>query len=219
MSYRMSVRAFLIGGSGEGSLRVEAIDTVHGHPAYRLGFQATGRWTFWRLDFEDRSWLDVNQLFARRFHQLHRSPDRRDRTYEFFPSEMRYVNLANPDDAGALTNARPLDDISFMYHVRTLPLTMNTDYEEPRYYKAEGNPVVVQVLRNERVRVPAGAFDAIVVRPIIRTSALFGDRGQGEVWISNDERRLIVKMRARVPAGTLNMELQSFTPGVAVAPR
>jgi hypothetical protein len=132
---------------------------------------------------------------------------------------MRYVNPNLAADSGSLANARPLDDISYLYHVRTLPLTTSAEYEDPRYYKAEGNPVIVRVLRTERVTVPAGQFDAIVVRPIITTSGLFGDRGQGEVWISNDERRLIVKMRFRVPAGTLNVDLQSFTPGVPVSPR
>jgi hypothetical protein len=213
------VRVALIGGSGQASLSVEAIDTVHGHQTYRLALQMKGGWLWYDIDNEDRSWLDINQLFSRRFQQVHRESDKRDRTYEFFPDQMRYANPSVPADSGSLTNARPLDDISFLYHVRTLPLTMNMEYEEPRYYKAEGNPVIVRVLRRERVRVPAGEFDAIVVRPIIRTSSLFGDRGQGEVWISNDERRLIVKMRARVPAGTLNVDLQSFTPGVAVPPR
>jgi hypothetical protein len=218
MSYKMSARVALIGGGGEASLRVEGIDTVHGHPTYRLALQMTGRWTWANLNTFDRSWLDVNHLFARRFHQLHRSTgDNRDRTYEFFPEEMRYVNPANADDAGDLATAQPLDDISFIYHVRTLPLSGPTDYLESRYYKAEGNPVTVQVLRTERVRVPAGDFEAIVVRPIIRTNGLFREGGQAEIWLSNDERRVLLKLKAKVKLGSLTMELRSYEAGTPAA--
>ena len=219
MTYKMTAKCCLVlGGSGEASLRVEAIDTVRGHPTYRLVFQTRGGLLHvYNLNNVERSWLDVNQLFSRRFEQKHNSTrDGRDRTLEFLPDEMRYVDEGNPEDAGDLASARPLDDVSFIYHVRTLPLTMNRDYTEPRYYRSSGNPVTVQVLRTERVRVPAGEFDAIVVRPIIRTNGLFKEGGQAEVWITNDERRLIVKLRAKAGVGTLTMELQSFTLGTAV---
>jgi hypothetical protein len=126
--------------------------------------------------------------------------------------------LANPADSGSLASARPLDDVSFLYHARTLPLTPGSVYVEPRYYKEEGNPVTVQVLRRERVRVPAGEFDAIVVRPIIRTNGLFKEGGQAEIWFSDDERRLLLKLRAKKSVITLTMELQSYQPGLPPAP-
>jgi hypothetical protein len=212
MSYKMSFKWGIIGGGGDASLRVEAMDTIHGHAAYRLGFYARGSLlALFKVNNGDRSWLDEDELFARRFEQKH--SDGRDRTYDFLPGEMRYVNIVNPEDAGDLASDRPLDDVSFLYHVRTLPLTPDAEYQEPRYYKQEGNPVTVRVLRTERVKVPAGEFDAIVVRPVIRTRGLFKEDGQAEVWFSNDERRLVLKLRAKASRGTLTMELQSYTPG------
>jgi hypothetical protein len=216
MSYKLSAKWGFIGGGGEASLRVEGVDSVRGHPSYRLAFHLRGGVAFIKYESLDRSWLDVDELFARRFAQKH--SDGRDRTYDFFPAEMRFVDLGNAADSGSLASARPLDEVSFLYHARTLPLAPDSVYVEPRYYKEEGNPVTVQVLRRERVRVPAGEFDAIVVRPIIRTDGLFKEGSQAEIWFSDDERRVLLKLRAKKSVMTLTAELQSYTPGAAARP-
>jgi hypothetical protein len=157
----------------------------------------------------------VQGLFSRRFEQkLDQTMYDRDRTYDFLVDEGRYVDLGNPADAGELASLRPLDDVSFIYHVRMLPLEVGQEYTEPRYYKSDGNPVTVRVLRTERVKVPAGEFDAIVIQPIIRREkSMFKEDSKAEIWLSNDERRLVLKLRAKATA-TLTMELQSFRTGL-----
>jgi len=54
------------------------------------------------------------------------------------------------------------------------------------------------VLRRETIRVPAGEFECIVIEPVIRTSGLFGDGGQAEVYLTDDEDRHMVYMLSRV---------------------
>jgi hypothetical protein len=214
MTYRMEARWFFVRGGGTASLRVEAIDTIHGFPAYRLALRMRGGIAVFRVNDLQRSWLDVHGLFARRFEQkLDQTTYSRDRTYDFLPDRMRYVNIANPTDSGMLATPRPLDDVSFIYFVRTLPLHVGDEYTESRYFRSDGNPVTVRVLRRERITVPAGTFDAIVVRPIIRTDGLFSEGGEAEVWLSDDDRRLLLRLRARVRIATLTMELQSFDAG------
>lgn len=214
MVYRLRARWAFLRGGGEASLRVEAVDTLRGHPTWRLAMHMRGGIAVFRINDLQRSWLDVNGLFSRRFEQkLDQTTYDRDRTYDFLPDEMRFVNIANPADSGRLATPRPLDDVSFIYHVRTLPLAPGDEYVESRYYKSEGNPVTVRVLRRERIEVPAGSFDAVVVRPVIRTSGLFSEGGDAEVWLSDDERRLVLRLRARVRGATLTMDLESFSPG------
>ena len=103
-----------------------------------------------------------------------------------------------------------LDEISYLYLIRTLPLELGRTYEFDRYFEEDGNPVVVEVLRRERVRVPAGTFDTIVLRPIIQTDGLFGEDGQAEVFISDDDRRLVVQIKSRMKRGRVNMYLREF---------
>jgi hypothetical protein len=124
-----------------------------------------------------------------------------------------YVSIENPADSGTLASALPLDDVSFLYFIRTLPLKVGDEYTAARYYKLDGNPVTVRVLRTERITVPAGEFDAVVVKPIIRTKGLFSEGGEAEVWFSNDARHLPLKVRAKVSIATLTMELKRFSAG------
>jgi hypothetical protein len=169
---------------------------------------------FYKADDVHRSWLDVDELFSRRFEQkLNQTTYDRDRSYDFLVDEGRYVDQRNPSDSGELASLQPLDDISFVYHVRMLPLEVGKEYTEPRYYKSDGNPVTVRVLRTERITVPAGEFDAIVIKPIIRREkSLFKEDSEGEIWLSNDERRLILKLRGKSFA-SITLELQSFKMG------
>ena len=91
-----------------------------------------------------------------------------DRTYDFYPERKVYVRngVENP------SVAEPLDEGSFVYFMRSVPLEVGKTYEFNRYYHVDRNPVVIQVVRKERIKVPAGEFDAIVVKPIIKSKGL-----------------------------------------------
>jgi hypothetical protein len=203
----------IFGSVGQGSIIVEAVDTVHGHPTYRLAFRIKGGVIAWKMDDVQRSWLDVGSLFARRFDQkLNQTTYKRDRVLEFFPEEMMW-RRTNGNEEGVLASAEPLDDVSFLYFARTLPLEPGATYTLQRYFRESGNPVVAQVLRRERIKLGDREYDTVVVRPIIRTRGIFSEGGEAEVWITDDDERIIVKLRAKASIGTLTMELESYTPG------
>jgi hypothetical protein len=115
--------------------------------------------------------------------------------------------------------ATPLDDGSFLYFVRTVPLEVGKTYRFERYFKPERNPVTIHVLRRERVKVPAGEFDAVVVRPSIKTKGIFSEGGRAEVWLSDDDRRVVLQVKSRLSFGSLNLYLRSMKPGSGVATR
>jgi hypothetical protein len=218
MQYDLRAKWFVVTGKGTASLRVEAIDTVHGFPTYRLVMAMKGGISAYHIDDVHKSWLDTAQLFSRRFYQkIDQTTFNRDRTFDFYPDSMRYADLAKigrPDGTAELASAQPLDDVSFLYYMRMVPLEVGREYSMSRYYKSEGNPVSVRVLRTERITVPAGEFPAIVIRPTIRTdNGLFSKGGEAEVWLSNDARRIPLKVRAKISIATMTMELRSYTPG------
>ncbi|WP_145978924.1 DUF3108 domain-containing protein [Gemmatimonas phototrophica] len=214
LEFRLQAEWFLVRGHGTASLSVDALDTLRGNPTYRLSFRTKGGITVFKINDAQRSWLDARKLFSHRFEQkLDQTGYKKERTYEFFPGEMRFVSLENPADSGTLASAIPLDDVSFIYFIRTLPLKVGDEYTAARYYKRDGNPVTVRVLRTERIMLPAGEFDAVVVKPIIRTKGLFSEGGEAEVWFSNDARHIPLRVRAKVSIATLTMELKSVTAG------
>jgi uncharacterized protein DUF3108 len=223
-----SVKLGFLGEVGNGILEVISIDTVHGYRAYQLRMYVKGGVAFAKVQNEYKSWLDLQSLIARRFYQNVKEVDyKRKRMLEFFPAERRWQcvgdNLKCVDkmESGPMPTDEPLDDLSFLFYARTLPLVVGEEYSLPRYWKDEGNPVTVKVLRRDTISVPAGKFATIVVQPIIRTKGLFSEGGRAEVFLSDDDRRIpvLIKTRLDVPlVKSLNMFLQTYSPGARVAP-
>jgi hypothetical protein len=203
-----------LGRRGEATTTVRSVETVSGRPAYHLVFTLNGGIPFARIDDRMESWLDTERLHAHRFRQeLHQVRYRRSRTLEFLPAQGLWRDVNDPTITGLLPTDLPLDEIAFLFWSRTLPLEVGHTYVFNRYYRESGNPVVLKVLRRERISVPAGTFNTIVIQPVIRTSGLFADGGEAEVYLTDDARRLIVQVRTRLRIGTAVMRLEHFTPG------
>ena len=77
--------------------------------------------------------------------------------------------------------------------------------------------MTIKVLRKERIEVPAGQFDAIVVQPVIKTSGIFSENGHAEIWLSDDENRIMLQMKSGLSFGSLNLYLKSYRPAQAGA--
>jgi hypothetical protein len=163
----------------------------------------------------------VTGLYSHRFVQnTNEVRFERRRQRDFFPRERRWTGFTNDrEEAGALPTALPLDDISFIYYARTLKLEVGREYTINRYWDDDGNPVRLRVLRRQTVRVPAGTFQTIVVQPLIKTSGLFSEGGEAEVYFSDDDARVLVMMRVKLSIANLNLQLESYKPGQRLSPR
>lgn len=205
---------------GRARLAVEAVDTLRSTPAYRLAFELEGGVFFYKMEDRSVGWLAADPYRSLRFEQiLHEGGYERHRRYELDHDAGTYLRQDWDEDVGAY---RPhpterdvgippaaLDEISILYLVRTLPLEVGRTYTFNNYFKEDGNPLVVQVLRRERVRVRAGRFDTVVIRPIIQTDGIFGKGSEAELYITDDDRRWIVQLRTRTKVGDLNMFLRT----------
>ena len=210
-----SVTLGLFGDVGEGSMEVVGVDTVHGHPTYHLRFDLEGGVAFAKVDDTLEAWLDVAGLFTRRIHQdQHEVNYERNRWYDLYPDSMFYQRRST-GARDTLASRQPLDEVGFLYWVRTLPLEVGETYTFNRYYKRSGNPVRLKVLRKETIRGEGGAdIPVVVVQPLIKTSGLFGEGGEAEVYFTDDWRRILVKMTSKVPViGRLGLTLTNYTPG------
>ncbi|HEU4989874.1 MAG TPA: DUF3108 domain-containing protein, partial [Gemmatimonadaceae bacterium] len=106
-------------------------------------------------------------------------------------------------------------EAAFLYYIRTLPLRVGLDTTFSDYFRADRNPVRLRVLRREHIHVPAGEFDAIVVQPIIKSKGIFSENGRAEVWLSDDDRRIMLQMKSKLSIGSLNLYLKSYQPAPA----
>ena len=98
------------------------------------------------------------------------------------------------------------DMISGIYYVASLPLLPGGMYTFPLNDGGETLNVTVRVEARERVKTPAGTFDAIRVQPESASGLL--KKGKLWIWYSDDSARVPVQARARMSWGTLTLTLQ-----------
>lgn len=112
------------------------------------------------------------------------------------------------------------DIISCFYYFRGLP-----DIEP-------GNPVsvvdvhegkknwrlLVKPQHRERITVPAGTFDTFQIKAEVRFKGVFYDRGDVRIWLTDDERRLPVKVQVKIAIGSVVIELTKLYLPPVIAP-
>lgn len=203
--------------AGSGSMEVRGIETVRGKEAYHTVFQVKGGIPFYRVHDVFESWFDTSSLSSLKFIQdQDEGPKERERHYEIFPELAQYRELVKGEGEMQPSVSQPLDDGSFLYFIRTVPLVVGRTYEFQRYFRPDRNPVTIRVLRKEKVSVPAGTFDAIVIQPIIKTSGIFSENGRAEIWLSDDDRHIMLQMKSKLSFGSLNLYLKSYRLGTGV---
>ena len=206
--------------AGTGFMSIPAVDTLRGRDAYHIHMAIDGGLMGLSVHDKYDSWLDVRTLQSWRFIQDINDPGYSSyRHYEFYPDRQIWDREDN-DEYGPLASPNPLDDISFIYFVRSLPLEVGETYTFTRYFKVEGNPVTVKVLRRDRRTTDAGEFNTIVVQPVIRTKGLFAQGGKAELHFTDDERRILVYMKSDIPnfPGSLTLHLKEIHEGLPLHP-
>lgn len=194
-------------GRGRAVAEILGSETIRGRTVYHTIFKIDGSLLFFKVDDLYESWFDPNTLVSLRYHQnIDQGTYERDRTYEIFPERGVYLD---PQKVEVPTVEHPLDDGAFLYFLRTIPLEVGKTYSWNRYFKPDRNPVTVTVVRRERIRVPAGEFDAVVLQPKIKAKGIFSEGAQAEVWIADDDSRMMLQMRTRLPFGSVVFQLRS----------
>ena len=196
---------------GTARMEVVGLDTLRGRRVWHTKLEISGGIPGYRVHDVLESWIDVETFNSLR-HRQETVEGKRERTkvYEIYPERGVFREDAKPERP---TVANPLDDGSFLYFIRTIPLEVGKTYEFSRYFRPDRNPVIVRVLGRETITVPAGTFHTLVIQPIIKSKGVFSKNGRAEIWFTDDERRLMVRMETHVVFGTISLQLREFSQG------
>jgi hypothetical protein len=196
--------------AGTARMRVEGVETVRGRQAYHVVFTLDGGIPFFRVHDRYDSWIDVQTLSSlRHVQKISEGRYKRSTTYEIYPERGTYEQ----GDSTHASVSNPLDDGSFIYAVRAAGIRVGETRSDDRYFRPDRNPVVLTGLRREAVQVGAGTFPTTVVRPTIKTSGIFSDRGEAQIWFSDDAHRYPVLLKSKFSKFSLTLELKSAVAG------
>lgn len=197
--------------AGTARMHVAGIETVRGRQAYHVIFSIEGGLPLFRVNDRYESWLDVETLSSlRHVQQISEGRYKRHTTYEIFPDRAQY---RKNDEALQPSVGNPLDDGSFIYAVRAAGVQPGQTRRDDRYFRPDRNPVILTGLRRDTVKVDAGTFATTVVRPTIRTTGLFAEGGEAQVWFSDDAQRVPVQVKSKFAGFSLTLSLKSKTDG------
>jgi hypothetical protein len=196
--------------AGTGVIEVKEITKLNGRDCYHVISTAKSNRVFSAFfKVEDRvdSYFDKQGLFTWRFEQhLREGKYRADRYAEY--DQVNHIVTTNRGvfDVPAYVQ----DVLSSMYFVRTKELEVGDILYVDNHSGRKVYPLAIKVLRRERVEVPAGIFDCLVVEPMLKAGGLFKHEGRVQVWLTDDGKKMPVLMKTKVIIGTVDARLKHY---------
>ena len=208
LTYRVSVSK--LGTVGRGAMWIEGPVDIRGVSTWLIRFDfSAGRGSIKAID-RTSSWLDPERMSSQRYykHEKHML-SHRDERVEMFPANRRWA--ANTGETGISPTDAPLDELSFMYFIRTLPLETDAIYRFTRHFDPARSPTSVAVIRRESISTRAGKFRTILVEMRVKDPRRYKGDGVIRINLSDDDVRIPVRIESAMPVvGTAVMTLESF---------
>ncbi|HLO24600.1 MAG TPA: DUF3108 domain-containing protein, partial [Geobacteraceae bacterium] len=99
------------------------------------------------------------------------------------------------------------DPYSSFYYLRTLPLEVGKSVYVSMLDTKQLWNVEVQVLKKERMKTILGEVNTILIKPLIKSEGIFERKGEIFIWLTDDARRIPVKMKTKVAIGSITATL------------
>jgi len=208
---------FILGG--DATMEVAPLEEVNGRLCYR--FTSTARSTrtvdkFYKVRDRIESWREIDGGSSRRyFKQLREGKWVDDKVVEYFQEDslaLLQKKAGAPIDTLRLTP--PVQDVlSAFYYFRECSLTVGQSVRIPLHDIDKQYILEVRALRKERIEVPAGTFDCIVVEPLLKSSGIFRREGSLHIWLTDDHRRMPVLMQSKLYFGRVWAKLVDYKLG------
>ncbi len=203
LSYDAKLGYFPIGSAtaSVGGAREQGAD------AFVFAFAGAGGPPGVRVQYELTSWTRSTRFASLRFHRkMVQGNSVEEQRYQIVPDSSRYRLEGGGQDWVAPPDA--LDELAFMYYLRTAPLESGRSYTISRYFRTGYNPISVRVVGRESVTLYDNSSVPCFVLDI-------STRGTSmRMRLTDDTRRLPVQLELPMSFGTVSLELS----GVSTAP-
>jgi hypothetical protein len=185
---------------GTASVSVTRLVRERGAEAFEFAMTGQGGPPGWRVSYDLTSRVGTTRFHSLRFHRkLVQRGKVDEHGYVIIPDSARYREDGVPGDW--VTPSEPLDELAFLYYLRTAPLQVGKSYRLERYFKTGYNPVDVTVAGREEVAMPGGGTaSCLVVRVTSRGETM-------QVLLTDDKRRLPAELEIPLPFGSVTLSL------------
>ncbi len=207
---------------GEASLEVAQKVSFDGRPAYHIVSQAKSNSfcdVFYRVRDLNESWMDAVNLSSLGYSKnLREGHFFRDEWVFFNHDTHSFLAKTGSKSGSVVYSTGPIithieDILSSLYYLRSQTLTPGKNIFVNVNTKKNW-PLLVRVIRKEKITVPAGTFDTILVEPLVRKHGIFVQKGRKlQVWLTDDAKKIPVQMQVDILFGHVNAVLVSGVKG------
>lgn len=186
----------------------------YGRECYDVRFEVKSleslEWVY-KVQDRYRTVLDASGIFPWEFEQnIREGKYKRDSKAEFD----QYNNLAKVKGKTYKTPEYVHDIVSAFYYVRTMDLRNMKNgsvFYMKHFFDDTTNSLGVKVIKRETIEVEAGKFKCIVIEPLVVQGGLFKNEGNIFIWVTDDERKLPVKVATKILIGYVGAELVRYS--------
>ncbi len=204
--------------AGEAVLSVEPDDAIDGQPARH--FLMTVRTNdfvdvFYKVRDRIEAWTDLAVTRSLHYRKLQHEGHHRKRDVRVdFDWENGLASYTDRGDRRAPVTILPgtFDPLAALYFTRLAELAPDTTLERP---VTDGKKCVsgfARVVGHERIQVPAGTFETVVIEPDLRDVRGVFEKSPGariRLWLSDDGRHIPIRVHSKVAVGHFVGELMS----------
>lgn len=197
LQYQATLGMFPVGTA---SVTVSSMARERGKEAFVFSATGQGGPPGLTARYDMTSWVSTTPFNSLRFNRRLVQGNRVDEEhYQIIPDSSRYRVEGKPQDWVAPSD--PLDELAFLYYLRTIPMKVGGSYRIPRYFKTGYNPILVRVISRDTARLPSGQ-----TVPVLVVEATSGTTTVG-VRFTDDSRRIPVQLELPLPYGSVTLEL------------
>jgi Protein of unknown function (DUF3108) len=185
---------------GSATISVNPMTRERGREAFVFSASGEARPMGLRFGAQLTSYVGVQAFSSLRFHRkLIQGSSVNDAQFQIVPDSSRYRQIGDPRDWAAPPN--PLDELAFLYYLRTARLKPGATYSISRYFQTGYNPVQVRVTGRETRALPDGRSAPVLTLEITSRGNLV------TIAMTDDARRLPVQIDLPLPFGRVTLEL------------
>jgi hypothetical protein len=200
--------------AGTGYLQISPSPVYkYGRECYNVQFEVR---SLESLDFLYRvrdaysSIIDVSGIFPWEFTQTIREGNYKRDAKAYFDQFNKKTWTGNKSyDVPEYIN----DIVSAFYYVRTLDLSSmskGTVFYLENFFDNKTWKLGVKILGKDVAEVDAGKFNCIVIEPLVVEGGLFKSEGSIYIWLTDDDRKIPVKVSTKIPIGYVEAKLTSY---------
>ncbi len=200
--------------AGKAVMEIPKYEYPMGRKSYRVEFRVNSLpffSTFYKVDDKYVSVIDAEGIFPWSFEQYIREGGyKRDFKAEF--NHEKKIAITTKDTVSIEPFVH--DIVSAFYYTRII------DYSEMRggsiielknFYKDTTYNLDVRFRGREKIKVKAGTFYCVIVEPIIEAGGLFKSEGVIHVWLTDDDKKIPVKVESKILIGSISAELVEYS--------